>query len=193
MSQGGPFPPEILERIYADLQYRADALKFRSVCRLWNEVATSEGGKCRRWCQQRLTCTFLDTKVTGCSTCCRIGEFQCEVCEEPEDLCSQDARVRCSKCQRRLGPRCCVSRAPVCVECVQKCELGCDKKSQRFIGTPWDFEGIIGMDDKFYYCTECQLFACYRCLFDKRDCFRQHHQYYYLSDMFATKIVNMHR
>lgn len=187
----GPFPPEILERIYAELQYREDALKFRRACRLWNEVATSFGATQRRWCQQRLTCALCEVQVTGCSTCCRIGEFQCEVCEEPEDLCFRDARVRCSKCQRRLGPRCCVSKAPVCVECVQECELGCGKKPQRFIDTPWN--RFVVNDNTFYYCTDCELFACHRCLYDKRKCFRQHHQYYYVSDVFKVVIANIHR
>lgn len=188
--EGGPFPPEIVGRLYAEIQLRRDAIEFRCACRLWNDVASDKNVKWQRWCKQRLSCALGDN-VTGCSSCCGIGEFQCEVCEETEVMCYRDAGIQCAKCHRRLGPKCCVAKAPICVECVQECQLGCGRRTTRFIDKPWEFNDQL--DDKFYYCNDCDVVTCYDCLYHKRDCFRLFHEYYYVSDRFRTTLVNIHR
>lgn len=189
----GPFPAEIVGRLYAELQLRRDVVEFRCACKLWNVVAGEKSVKWDRWCKQRLSCAFAHN-ITGCSNCCHIGEFECEVCEEPESeaLCYEDAQIACGRCQRRVGPKCCVAKVPVCVECVIECELGCEKKPARFIDKPWEF-GDPCYDDLFYQCNDCDVVACYRCLYDKRDCFREQHEYICVSDMFGLRITNLHQ
>ena len=147
--------------IYSRLRLRADVVNFRCVCRLWNDVASHPRIRKERWCRQRTTCAMGNGG--GISRCFGIGEFQCEVCDPPEGLCFTNALIHCMKCGRRLGPSCCISLAPLCIECAPEECPKCQKPVQKFRDRP--SLGFLSNQRSmiFLYCSHLQKALCYDC------------------------------
>jgi hypothetical protein len=94
------FPNDILRILFSELQLRRDITEFRCVCKRWNTIARCKWAAKQRWEKQRETCA-----LKGFRSCSHIGEFLCQVCDQPEELCWSHSRIKCVRCQRLLGPR----------------------------------------------------------------------------------------
>lgn len=178
-------PNDVLGIVYSELRLRKDVVSFKLVCKQWYKVAFIKNIVSNRWLKQRLTCSIYGSSFS--KWCCKIGEFECGVCFKPNGLCKSDANVFCIRCQKRLCPKCCRYNIPVCIMCIEKCEL-CGKYIPISNEECWDRR--FDVNNTFHFCSTCNTIACYRCHYDKSNCFLKKHEYQYVCDWFQHRIIN---
>ena len=182
-------PMEILIHIFSHIQFEKDIKQFQMVCHQWYQVATSDWAREKRW-----------NNLYECSIqkCCQPGNYHCEKCETKELLCSHHAVIRCIFCYKGLGPKCCVSNVPVCIECIKTCGV-CRTSSNSvdpFTGCrtiPGTFyDDVLGghqiTGKIFFYCNTCEHIGCCRCL---SSCFKNFHEYFSVSKDFQMQFTNL--
>ena len=185
----GPFPKDVLTLIYAELQYRRDVVNFRLACKFWNRVADSPQAQSMRRRKRRFSCAFAD--CDWIYRCGGIGEFQCDVCSNPEDLCFKNAQIRCVRCNRRMGPLCAIGSTCVCIECAMECEEGCGRKIFSFYDTPWDVSKKDYDPREFMWCSCCKKLICGSCILKEENlCFNSKiHTTLYVEDQFKKVFI----
>lgn len=160
---------DILCLVYAELQSRFDALRFRCVCKRWKQLGhLTEPMRKKRFptvCNSASKITLGYSSSPIVEKCTEIGEHQCGRCINM--MCENHASIRCVRCQSAVCQQCCIDSAPACLACVKRCEdayeicsmagpRGCSRR-------PWPLIANAGHASQFLYCTSCDRVVCPDC------------------------------